>query len=79
MYPPVPPLTRFVETATTGKKKLPESHLDEHVNRKLNGLTISKLCIKLNTLGVSDAIIYKLLFLAKCAACLKLREIIIIL
>uniref|UniRef100_A0A0A0L2K3 MHD1 domain-containing protein n=2 Tax=Cucumis sativus TaxID=3659 RepID=A0A0A0L2K3_CUCSA len=51
LYPPVPPLTRFVETATTGKKKLPESHLDEHVNRKLNGLTISKLCIKLNTLG----------------------------
>ncbi|TYK19438.1 DUF810 domain-containing protein [Cucumis melo var. makuwa] len=51
LYPPVPPLTRFVETATTGKKKLPESHLDEHVSRKLNGLTISKLCIKLNTLG----------------------------
>ncbi|XP_038903224.1 protein unc-13 homolog isoform X2 [Benincasa hispida] len=51
LYPPVPPLTRFVETTTTGKKKLPECHLDEHVTRKLNGLTISKLCIKLNTLG----------------------------
>ncbi|KAG7028334.1 hypothetical protein SDJN02_09515, partial [Cucurbita argyrosperma subsp. argyrosperma] len=51
LYPPVPPLTRFMETVATGKKKLPECHLDEHVSSKLNGLTISKLCIKLNTLG----------------------------
>ncbi|XP_023540981.1 uncharacterized protein LOC111801201 isoform X3 [Cucurbita pepo subsp. pepo] len=39
------------QLVATGKKKLPECQLDEHVSSKLSGLTISKLCIKLNTLG----------------------------
>ncbi|XP_022152739.1 uncharacterized protein LOC111020389 isoform X3 [Momordica charantia] len=51
LYSPVPLLTRFMETVAIGRKKLPECHFDENVSSKLNGLTISKLCVKLNSLG----------------------------
>ncbi|CAI9093969.1 OLC1v1029593C1 [Oldenlandia corymbosa var. corymbosa] len=52
LYPPVPPLTHYKETTfPIAKKKVVESAvLDEEVNSKLNDLTTSKLCVRLNTL-----------------------------
>ncbi|KAJ8555736.1 hypothetical protein K7X08_013232 [Anisodus acutangulus] len=52
LYPPAPPLTRYKETAfPTAKKKLVESVvLDNAVNKKLDALTTSKLCVRMNTL-----------------------------
>ena len=54
LYPPVPPLTRYTEAVfPIMKKKLVECVLlEEEVNAKLKELTISKLCIRLNTLQV---------------------------
>lgn len=55
LYPPAPPLTRYKETAfPSAKKKLVESVvLDNVVNKKLDALTTSKLCVRMNTLQVS--------------------------
>ncbi|CAK9173062.1 unnamed protein product [Ilex paraguariensis] len=52
LYPYAPPLTRYKETTfPIIKKKMVECvPLEEEVNNKLNELTISKLCIRLNTL-----------------------------
>ncbi|CAH9144355.1 unnamed protein product [Cuscuta epithymum] len=52
LYPPVPSLTRYNETAfPILKRKLAEAAvLDDGVYNKLNQLTISKLCVRLNTL-----------------------------
>lgn len=52
LYPAAPPLTRFTETVMpVMKKKLLESTvLDDNIVNKLNELTISKLCVRLNTL-----------------------------
>ncbi|KAK4365334.1 hypothetical protein RND71_016692 [Anisodus tanguticus] len=52
LYPPAPPLTRYKETAfPSAKKKLVESVvLDNAVNKKLDALTTSKLCVRMNTL-----------------------------
>ncbi|KAL5551787.1 hypothetical protein UlMin_001963 [Ulmus minor] len=52
LYPSAPPLTRCKDTAIPiMKKKLLESTLlDDNVISKLNNLTVSKLCIRLNTL-----------------------------
>ncbi|RVW16444.1 hypothetical protein CK203_067831 [Vitis vinifera] len=52
LFPPAPSLTRYKEMVIPiAKKKLVESTpLDEKVNNKLNELTISKLCVRLNTL-----------------------------
>ncbi|RAL44398.1 hypothetical protein DM860_011675 [Cuscuta australis] len=52
LYPPVPPLTRFKGTTfPVIKRKLAEAVvLDDEVHNKLNQLTISKLCVRLNTL-----------------------------
>lgn len=54
LYPAAPPLTRFTETVMpVMKKKLLESTvLDDNIVNKLNELTISKLCVRLNTLQV---------------------------
>ncbi|KAJ8535537.1 hypothetical protein K7X08_023257 [Anisodus acutangulus] len=54
LYPPAPPLTRYKETAfSSAKKKLVESVvLDNAVNKKLDALTTSKLCVRMNTLQV---------------------------
>ncbi|XP_048229878.1 protein unc-13 homolog isoform X2 [Ricinus communis] len=51
LYPSAPPLTRYTETAIPViKKRLLEcALLDDSINRKLNELTIPKLCIRLNT------------------------------
>lgn len=55
LYPPAPPLTRYKETTfPIIKRKLTEAVvLDDGVNDKLNHLTASKLCVRLNTLQVS--------------------------
>ncbi|CAH9084302.1 unnamed protein product [Cuscuta epithymum] len=52
LYPPVPSLTRYNETTfPILKRKLAEAVvLDDGVYNKLNQLTISKLCVRLNTL-----------------------------
>ncbi|KAL8106727.1 hypothetical protein AgCh_023473 [Apium graveolens] len=52
LYPPVPPLTRYKETVfPVIKKKVVENVLlEEEVNSNLAELTVSKLCIRLNTL-----------------------------
>ncbi|RVX09139.1 hypothetical protein CK203_013911 [Vitis vinifera] len=52
LFPSTPSLTRYKEMVIPiAKKKLVESTpLDEKVNNKLNELTISKLCVRLNTL-----------------------------
>ncbi|KAL3331289.1 hypothetical protein AABB24_034886 [Solanum stoloniferum] len=52
LYPPAPPLTRYKETAfPSAKKKLVEYVvLDNAVNKKLDALTTSKLCVRMNTL-----------------------------
>ncbi|XP_016460654.2 protein unc-13 homolog isoform X1 [Nicotiana tabacum] len=52
LYPPAPPLTRYKEMAfPSAKKKLVESVvLDNAVNKKLEALTTSKLCVRMNTL-----------------------------
>ncbi|KAK4358417.1 hypothetical protein RND71_024027 [Anisodus tanguticus] len=52
LYPPVPPLIRYKETTfLSAKKKLVESVvLDNAVNKKLDTLTTSKLCVRMNTL-----------------------------
>ncbi|MCD7447586.1 hypothetical protein HAX54_032204 [Datura stramonium] len=52
LYPPAPPLTRYKEAAfPSAKKKLVESVvLDNAVNKKLDALTTSKLCVRMNTL-----------------------------
>ncbi|KAF3448508.1 hypothetical protein FNV43_RR09221 [Rhamnella rubrinervis] len=52
LYPSAPPLTRYTESnMPVMKKKLLECKvLDDDVINKLNHLTISKLCIRLNTL-----------------------------
>ncbi|KAL3499395.1 hypothetical protein ACH5RR_038488 [Cinchona calisaya] len=52
LYPPMPPLTHYRETTfPIVKKKLVESTvLEDEVNNRLNELTTSKLCIRLNTL-----------------------------
>ncbi|KAL2544069.1 hypothetical protein Fot_13302 [Forsythia ovata] len=51
LYPSTPPLTRYTETTfPIVKKKLAECLiLDVEINKKLNVLTTSKLCIRLNT------------------------------
>lgn len=55
VYPSAPPLTRYKETSMPiMKKKLVECILlDDNVISKLNQLTVSKLCVRLNTLNVS--------------------------
>lgn len=55
MYPPVPPLTRYKEAVFPMiKKKVVENVLlEEEINGNLVELTVSKLCIRLNTLQVS--------------------------
>ncbi|XP_071917499.1 protein unc-13 homolog isoform X3 [Coffea arabica] len=52
LYPPIPPLTYYKETTfPIVKKKLVESTvLEDEVTNKLNELTTSKLCVRLNTL-----------------------------
>ncbi|PON58344.1 hypothetical protein PanWU01x14_167360 [Parasponia andersonii] len=52
LYPSAPPLTRYKETSMPiMKKKLIESILlDGNVINKLSRLTVSKLCVRLNTL-----------------------------
>ncbi|KVH95450.1 Mammalian uncoordinated homology 13, domain 2 [Cynara cardunculus var. scolymus] len=52
LYPAAPPLTRYKETMfPIVKKKVVESVLlDEEVDEKLRGLTVNKLCVRLNTL-----------------------------
>lgn len=52
LYPPMPPLTYYKEmTFPIVKKKLVEcTVLEDEVNNKLNELTTSKLCVRLNTL-----------------------------
>ncbi|XP_060674146.1 protein unc-13 homolog isoform X3 [Ziziphus jujuba] len=52
LYPSAPPLTRYTETTIpVMKTKLLESKvLDNNVLNKLDHLTISKLCVRLNTL-----------------------------
>ncbi|KAJ8566065.1 hypothetical protein K7X08_030542 [Anisodus acutangulus] len=54
IYPPAPPLTRYKEVAfSSAKKKLVESVvLDNAVNKKLDALTTSKLCVRMNTLQI---------------------------
>lgn len=53
VYPSAPPLTRYKETSMPiMKKKLVECiFLDDNVISKLNQLTVSKLCVRLNTLN----------------------------
>lgn len=55
LFPSIPPLTRYEETAIPIiKKKLVENPvLDEFTQNKLKDLSISKLCVILNTLQVS--------------------------
>uniref|UniRef100_A0A5B7C3J2 MHD1 domain-containing protein n=1 Tax=Davidia involucrata TaxID=16924 RepID=A0A5B7C3J2_DAVIN len=52
LYPSAPPLTRYKEAVfPIIKKKLADCVLlEDEVNAKLNELTISKLCVRLNTL-----------------------------
>ncbi|KAL1834842.1 hypothetical protein ACET3Z_004493 [Daucus carota] len=52
LYPPVPPLTRYKEAVfPVIKKKVVENVLlEEEINGNLVELTVSKLCIRLNTL-----------------------------
>nr|XP_027080493.1 protein unc-13 homolog isoform X1 [Coffea arabica] len=52
LYPSIPPLTYYKETTfPIVKKKLVESTvLEDEVTNKLNELTTSKLCVRLNTL-----------------------------
>ncbi|KAG2681254.1 hypothetical protein I3760_11G135700 [Carya illinoinensis] len=52
LYPLAPPLTRYEETVIPIMKKKVLQHklLEDDVSKKLNELTISKLCIRLNTL-----------------------------
>ncbi|XP_057510564.1 protein unc-13 homolog isoform X2 [Actinidia eriantha] len=52
LYPPVPPLTRYEETVfpVMKKKWMDCVLLEEEVNDKLNALSTSTLCIRLNTL-----------------------------
>ncbi|KAJ4823461.1 hypothetical protein Tsubulata_019697, partial [Turnera subulata] len=51
LYPTTPPLTRYTESVLTiMKKRLLEYPVIDGVSRKLNELTIPKLCIRLNTL-----------------------------
>lgn len=55
LYPSAPPLTRYTETTIpVMKTKVLECKvLDNNVINSLNRLTISKLCVRLNTLKVS--------------------------
>jgi hypothetical protein len=55
LYPMAPPLTRYEETVIPIMKKKVLEHklLEDDVRNKLNELTISKLCVRLNTLKVS--------------------------
>lgn len=64
LYPLAPPLTRYEETVIPIMKKKVQQHklLEDDVSKKLNELTISNLCIRLNTLKVSAALI-NLMFL----------------
>lgn len=57
LYPLPPPLTRYEETAIPimKKKLLQRKLLADDVRNKLKELTISKLCVRLNTLEVSAA------------------------
>ncbi|XP_004300761.1 PREDICTED: uncharacterized protein LOC101300350 [Fragaria vesca subsp. vesca] len=52
LYPSAPPLTRYKETTipVLKKKFLECMPLDGNVHDKLNNLTISKLCVRMNTL-----------------------------
>ncbi|CAK7335470.1 unnamed protein product [Dovyalis caffra] len=52
IYPLAPPITRYSETVIPMIKRslIDGTLLDENVARKLNELTIPKLCIRLNTL-----------------------------
>ncbi|KAH8521905.1 hypothetical protein H0E87_002802 [Populus deltoides] len=52
LYPSAPPITRYTETVIPMIKRslVVGTLLDENVARKLNELTIPKLCIRLNTL-----------------------------
>ncbi|KAI9401334.1 hypothetical protein POPTR_001G108400v4 [Populus trichocarpa] len=52
LYPSAPPITRYAETVIPMIKRslVVGTLLDENVARKLNELTIPKLCIRLNTL-----------------------------
>ncbi|XP_061955444.1 protein unc-13 homolog isoform X4 [Populus nigra] len=52
LYPSAPPITRYTETVIPMIKRslVVGTLLDETVARKLNELTIPKLCIRLNTL-----------------------------
>lgn len=56
LYPSAPPLTRHKETTIPVMKKkfLECMPLDDNVYDKLNNLTIPKLCIRMNTLKVSE-------------------------
>lgn len=60
LYPSAPPLTRYKETTIpVMKKKLLECMpLDDNVYNKLSSLTIPRLCIRLNTLKVSEYIFF---------------------
>lgn len=55
LHPMAPPLTRYEETVIPIMKKKVLEHklLEDDVRNKLNELTISKLCVRLNTLKVS--------------------------
>jgi hypothetical protein len=55
LYPLAPPLTRYEETVIPIMKKKVLEHklLEDDVSKKLKELTVSKLCIRLNTLKVS--------------------------
>ncbi|CAN0841432.1 Protein unc-13 homolog [Linum grandiflorum] len=52
LYPPIPPLTRYTESVMPViKKKLSECVLaDDNLGCNLDGLTVPKLCVRLNTL-----------------------------
>lgn len=52
LYPLAPPLTRYEETVIPIMKKKVLEHklLEDDVSKKLKELTVSKLCIRLNTL-----------------------------
>jgi len=54
LLPPAPPLTRYTETVIPViKRKMVENTLtDDGMDDKLTASTISKLCIRLNTLQV---------------------------
>lgn len=55
LYPLAPPLSRYEETVIPIMKKKVLEHklLEDGVCNILNELTVSKLCVRLNTLKVS--------------------------